>query len=85
MVLTIFPERIFGRISTLFSRPGTKGLVWVNGFNLGRYWNKGPTETLYIPSPVLKKGKNEVIVLELEKLDSDTLTFSPCLRLGPTE
>lgn len=66
-------------------RPGTKGLVWVNGFNLGRYWNKGPTETLYIPSPVLKKGKNEVIVLELEKLDSDTLTFSPCLRLGPTE
>ncbi|MBE6406172.1 MAG: beta-galactosidase [Lentisphaerae bacterium] len=63
-------------------RPGTKGLVWVNGFNLGRYWSKGPTETLYIPSPVLKKGINEIIVLELEKLDSATLKFSPELRLG---
>ena len=66
-------------------RPGVKGLVWVNGFNLGRYWNIGPTETLYIPSPVLKKGKNEVIILELEKLDSATINFSPELRLGPTE
>ena len=63
-------------------RPGTKGLVWVNGFNLGRYWSKGPTETLYIPSPVLKKGTNEIIVLELEKLDSAELKFSPELRLG---
>lgn len=65
--------------------PGVKGLVWVNGFNLGRYWNIGPTETLYIPSPVLKKGKNEVIILELEKLDSDTVNFSSELRLGEPE
>ncbi len=62
-------------------RPGKKGIVWVNGFNLGRYWSKGPTETLYIPSPVLKKGRNEIIVLELEKLDSSKLHFSPTLKL----
>lgn len=66
-------------------RPGTKGAVWVNGFNLGRYWNVGPTETLYIPSPVLKKGRNEIIVLELEKLDSNSIVFSPEHLLGETE
>lgn len=66
-------------------RPGTKGVVWVNGFNLGRYWNIGPTETLYVPAPILKKGVNEIIVLELEKLDSDELKFAPDLKLGPTE
>lgn len=66
-------------------RPGVKGLVWVNGFNLGRYWNIGPTETLYIPAPVLKKGENEIIVLELEKLDSNFVDFSPELRLGSPE
>ena len=66
-------------------RPGTKGLVWINGFNLGRYWEKGPTETLYIPAPVLKKGKNTIVVLELEKLNSDVVEFSPVHLLGPTE
>ena len=63
-------------------RPGTKGLVWVNGFNLGRYWNIGPTETLYIPSPVLKKGSNEIIILELDHLDCKYLEFSPEPILG---
>ena len=58
-------------------RPGVKGLVWINGINLGRYWDRGPTETLYIPSPVLKKGRNEIIVLELEKLNSNRISFSP--------
>jgi beta-galactosidase len=63
-------------------RPGIKGLVWVNGFNIGRYWEKGPTETMYIPSPILKKGRNEIVVLELEKLQSETITFSPEHILG---
>ena len=62
-------------------RPGVKGLVWVNGFNLGRYWNIGPTGTLYIPAPVWKKGRNEIIVLELEKLDRLELRFSPVPKL----
>jgi beta-galactosidase len=44
-----------------------KGVVWVNGHNLGRYWNIGPQQTLYLPAEWLKKGKNEVIVFELLK------------------
>ena len=42
-----------------------KGIVIVNGFNLGRYWNVGPTQTLYIPAPFLVKGRNEFIIFEL--------------------
>mgnify|MGYP001048266775 FL=1 len=42
-----------------------KGIVWVNGFNLGRYWDIGPTQTLYVPGPLLKKQDNEVVVFEL--------------------
>ncbi|MDP4225280.1 MAG: beta-galactosidase [Bacteroidota bacterium] len=44
-----------------------KGCVWVNGHNLGRYWSVGPQQTLYVPAEWLKKGDNEVIVLELLK------------------
>lgn len=43
-----------------------KGVVWVNGHNLGRYWNIGPQRTLYCPGPWLKRGSNELIVLEIE-------------------
>ncbi|UYQ61554.1 glycoside hydrolase family 35 protein [Streptomyces peucetius] len=47
--------------------PGwTRGFVWVNGFNLGRYWSAGPVRPLYVPGPVLRAGGNEVWVLELE-------------------
>jgi len=44
-----------------------KGVVWINGHNLGRYWNVGPQQTLYVPVEWLKKGANEVVVLELLK------------------
>jgi len=44
----------------------TKGYVWVNGKLLGRYWDtKGPQHTLYAPAPFLKKGDNDVLVLDL--------------------
>jgi len=42
-----------------------KGVVWVNGHNLGRYWEIGPQQTLYVPAEWLKKGDNELVVLEL--------------------
>ena len=46
---------------------GIKGNVWVNGFNLGRYWIVGPQQSLYLPGTVLNAGAwNEVDVLELE-------------------
>lgn len=42
-----------------------KGLVWVNGHCIGRFWNVGPQQTLYMPGCWLKKGKNEIIVLDI--------------------
>jgi beta-galactosidase len=42
-----------------------KGVVWVNGHCLGRFWDIGPTQTMYCPGPWLKPGRNEVIVLDL--------------------
>ena len=43
-----------------------KGMVWVNGHALGRFWEIGPQQTLYLPGCWLKKGKNEIIVLDLK-------------------
>ena len=45
-----------------------KGIVWVNGHNLGRYWNIGPQTHLYCPAPWLKKGSNEVVIFDLNLL-----------------
>ena len=42
-----------------------KGQVYVNGHALGRFWQIGPQQTLYLPGCWLKKGKNEVIVLDV--------------------
>ena len=52
-----------------------KGLIWINGHALGRFWNIGPQGTLYLPAPWLRKGRNEVVIFEL--LDSNP---SPTLR-----
>jgi len=43
-----------------------KGYVWVNGFCLGRYWDRGPQRTLYLPWPLLRQGLNEIVVLEID-------------------
>lgn len=46
---------------TFISMKGwSKGVCFINGHNLGRYWHIGPQETLYIPAPFLLKGTNEV-------------------------
>jgi len=42
-----------------------KGEVWINGEPLGRFWSIGPQHTLYLPAPWLKKGKNDILVLDL--------------------
>ncbi len=42
-----------------------QGIVWINGRCLGRYWSIGPTQTMYLPGPWIKKGRNEVVVLDL--------------------
>jgi len=41
-----------------------KGIVWVNGRNLGRYWDIGPQKRLYCPAPWLKVGVNEILVFD---------------------
>lgn len=53
--------------------PGwAKGHVWINGFHLGRYWERGPQVTLYLPWPLLREGANEIIVLEFDRAPDDT-------------
>jgi beta-galactosidase len=46
----------------LDTRGWSKGAAWINGHALGRFWNLGPQQTLYVPAPWLKKGINEVVV-----------------------
>ncbi|RYX82290.1 beta-galactosidase [bacterium] len=50
-----------------------KGMVWINGHNLGRYWHIGPQQTLYVPGPWLREGQNEIIVLDLEGVRRQSL------------
>ena len=42
-----------------------KGFVWVNGHCLGRFWKVGPQQTLYCPAVWMKKGKNEIVVMDI--------------------
>nr|CAD7588212.1 unnamed protein product [Timema genevievae] len=58
-----------------------KGNVFINGFNLGRYFNAGPTHSLYVPAPLLKEGSNEFVVFELMK-PSSHLVFTDAPILG---
>ncbi|QLB13022.1 beta-galactosidase [Bisgaardia hudsonensis] len=53
-----------------------KGVILVNGENLGRYWNEGPTCYLYLPAPLLHKGDNKIIIFETEGIRPETLKFS---------
>jgi len=53
-----------------------KGLVWINGTCLGRYWNIGPTQTMLVPGSWLKKGQNEIIVFDLFGTAAPALTFT---------
>jgi hypothetical protein len=51
-----------------------KGMVWVNGHNLGRYWQIGPQKRLYCPAPWLTPGVNELIVLDLHQKQAQPVT-----------
>lgn len=53
-----------------------KGIVLVNGFNIGRFWNVGPTLSLYIPKSLFKKGQNEIVIFETEGIWSDTIQLN---------
>ncbi len=61
-----------------------KGAAFVNGVNLGRYWSEGPVCYLYIPAPLLKAGKNEIILFETEGVTAESLELkaAPVYREG---
>ncbi len=54
-----------------------KGVVWVNGHNLGRFWSIGPQQRLYCPAPWLKKGENTIIVLDLIATEPQPIEGKP--------
>ncbi|KAM6906952.1 LOW QUALITY PROTEIN: beta-galactosidase-1-like protein 2 [Xenentodon cancila] len=72
-----FPGFFMGRLfaygypsDTFVKLPGwEKGVVFINGLNLGRYWSIGPQQTLYLPGPFLNSGINQVIVFEEQEGD----------------
>jgi beta-galactosidase len=53
----------------------TKGALWINGHAIGRFWNVGPQQTLYVPGPWLRTGENEIIVFDLQP-SSETPTVA---------
>ncbi|GAB5577268.1 beta-galactosidase-1-like protein 2 [Prionailurus iriomotensis] len=59
----------------------TKGVIFINGRNLGRYWNIGPQEALYLPGPWLHPGSNEIIVFE-EFRPGQEIQFTNISHLG---
>lgn len=57
-----------------------KGFVWVNGHNLGRYWEIGPQTRLYCPASWLRKGENEIIVFDLHKTTPGSVRGFPTMN-----
>jgi beta-galactosidase len=69
-----FNKPAFWRATVNIEKPGDtfldlrswgKGVVWVNGHCLGRFWNIGPTQTAYVPGCWLQAGKNEIVIFDL--------------------
>lgn len=84
-------EPAFYRIVFSIEKPGDtfldlsgwgKGCALLNGFNLGRFWEKGPQKRLYVPAPLLRQGENELILFETEGKAADHITFEEKPRLG---
>jgi beta-galactosidase len=57
----------------------TKGVVWVNGHNLGRYWSIGPQQRLYCPAPWLTQGENEVLIFDLHQTETKPVPLTNSL------
>jgi beta-galactosidase len=91
---TILAGPVFARASFDLREPGDlfldtvgwgKGIAWINGFCLGRYWSRGPQRTLYVPGPVLREKANELIILELHASSGTRACFVPAPDLGSIE
>lgn len=61
----------------------TKGQVWINGFNLGRYWTPaGPQRTLFIPTALIKQGENELVLFETDRAEELSVELTDKADLG---
>ncbi len=52
-----------------------KGVVIINGFNLGRFWQRGPQHSLYLPHGILRRKNNQIIIFETEGQFSEELNL----------
>uniref|UniRef100_A0A8C6SRL0 Beta-galactosidase n=1 Tax=Neogobius melanostomus TaxID=47308 RepID=A0A8C6SRL0_9GOBI len=69
---------------TFVNLPGWgKGVIFVNGRNLGRYYSAGPQQTLYLPAPWLNRGENQLMVFEEKEADGK-IQFSSSADYGMT-
>jgi beta-galactosidase len=59
-----------------------KGCAFINGFNLGRFWEIGPQKRLYIPGPLIKEGKNTILIFETDGIHLDTIRLTDQPDLG---
>lgn len=59
-----------------------KGCAFINGFNLGRFWEIGPQKRLYLPAPLLKKGKNTIVIFETEGKAAESVSLCKDANLG---
>lgn len=68
---------VYDKCDTFLHLPEFKrGCAFINGFNLGKFSDVGPTLYLYIPAPLLNYGENKIIIFETEGKYSDTITLS---------
>lgn len=67
-IINVLSDLVSGKLETTVKLP-------VNGFNLGRFYNSGPTLSLYIPGPLLKKGNNQIVIFETEGIVSDSINL----------
>ena len=59
-----------------------KGCIFLNGFNLGRFWEIGPQRRLYIPGPLLKRGENTIIVFETDGKCAESIELCDVPDIG---
>ena len=53
-----------------------KGIAFINGFNLGRFWEIGPQKRLYIPAPLIRKGENEIVIFETDGIAQNVIALA---------
>ncbi|MDO4680718.1 MAG: beta-galactosidase [Aerococcus sp.] len=63
------------RDSYLDLRRFGKGIVFVNGIHIGRFWDVGPAQSLYVPGAYLKAGNNTVVIFETEGRYAETISL----------